>query len=198
MILLFRANRIRDETIGVEYKKKHRKNVFIDSRLKSKSFANGAAGGKRVIGEHDDFDVEKFAIEARKKINAGRAFTSGFSSGHQEDEDEVVLTHRGKSLADVERLESPMGSDDEGDDKFNRAGNLTSEQTDAMFGGGVFEKKRDYKEIMLDVIAKSKKFKYERQQEREKVTDAFEKLDQNYSMISKMASKYSRTNDDKV
>ena len=91
-----------------------------------------------------------------------------------------------------------MGSDDEGDDKFNRAGNLTSEQTDAMFGGGVFEKKRDYKEIMLDVIAKSKKFKYERQQEREKVTDAFEKLDQNYSMISKMASKYSRTNDDKV
>lgn len=83
------------------------------------------------------------------------------------------------------------------EDPFS-AGNLTAEQTEAMFGGGVFEKKRDHKEIMLDVIAKSKKFKYERQKEKEEVTNAFEQLDANYKNILQMTSKFARNEDDKV
>ena len=83
------------------------------------------------------------------------------------------------------------------DDPFS-AGNLTAEQTEAMFGGGVFEKKRDHKEIMLDVIAKSKKFKYERQKEKEEVSNAFEQLDANYKNILQMTSKFARNEDDKV
>ena len=37
-------------------------------------------------------------------------------------EDEAILTHGGRNLADIERLESPVGSDDE-EDPF-AAGNL--------------------------------------------------------------------------
>ena len=66
-----------------------------------------------------------------------------------------------------------------------------------MFGGGVFEKKRDHKEIMLDVIAKSKKAKFERQKAKEDITNEFEKLDSNYSAILKMTSGFNRTDDQK-
>ena len=51
------------------------------------------------------------------------------------------LTHRGQSLADMERMESPDHSDDENESKH-----LSTDQTNALFGGGIFEKK-DHKEI---------------------------------------------------
>ena len=67
-----------------------------------------------------------------------------------------------------------------------------------MFGGGIFDKKRDHKEIMLDVIAKAKKYKYERQQEKEEISNTFENLDKNYSNILKMTSQFNRSDDNKV
>ena len=67
-----------------------------------------------------------------------------------------------------------------------------------MFGGGVFDKKRDHKEIMLDVIAKSKKFKYERQKESEQTKDAFEKLDNDFKDIAKLTGQFVRDDDAKV
>ena len=50
---------------------------------------------------------------------------------------------------------------------------------------------------MLDVIAKSKKHKFERQQQKEAQQNDFEKLDSSYSSILKLTSKMTRTNDDK-
>ena len=32
-----RANQIREQTIGVEYKRKHKKNIFVDGRINAKS-----------------------------------------------------------------------------------------------------------------------------------------------------------------
>ena len=66
------------------------------------------------VSTEDDFDVEKFAIQARKKLDSGKGRL--FNAGNEEEED-TVLTHRGKSLADMERLESPVGSDAEGNRK---------------------------------------------------------------------------------
>ena len=51
---------------------------------------------------------------------------------------------------------------------------------------------------MLDVIAKSKKYKYERQKEKEIQTDQFEKFDEEFKTISKMTKSYNRTDDQKV
>jgi len=92
----------------------------------------------------EDFEkvaVEKFAIEARKRAK-NRVFDSGINEVGDEEE---ILTHRGKSLQDMERFDDPDLSEDEND---QNPGHLTSEQTEALFGGGVL-KKKDHKEIML-------------------------------------------------
>ena len=91
----------------------------------------------------EDFEkvaVEKFAIEARKRAK-NRVFDSGINEVGDEEE---ILTHRGKSLQDMERFDDPDLSEDEND---QNPGHLTSEQTEALFGGGVL-KKKDHKEIM--------------------------------------------------
>merc|ERR1712136_30090 len=62
-----RAAKIFDDTIGADFRKRNRKNVFVDSRINAKS--------KKVDGE-DDFDVEKFAMEARKKMKSDRMFNT--------------------------------------------------------------------------------------------------------------------------
>ena len=51
---------------------------------------------------------------------------------------------------------------------------------------------------MLDVIAKSKKFKFERQKEKEILTDQFEKFDQEFKNIQKITKNFNRTDDQKV
>jgi len=84
---LFRATKIRDQTIGVEYKRKNRKNIFVDGRINAKSTK---------IGENDEFEVEKFAMAAKKNMEKSRNFNVG-----NDDEENLVLTHRGKSLADM-------------------------------------------------------------------------------------------------
>ena len=51
---------------------------------------------------------------------------------------------------------------------------------------------------MLDVIAKSKKFKYDRQREKEELTNQFEKLDEEFKLIRGLTQHLDRTADDKV
>ncbi len=133
-------------------------------------------------------EVEKFAKEAKRRVKSEL-----FHSGNDLEQD-VMLTHRGKSISDMERMESPVQSDDEDP---TDSGHLTEQQTEALFGGGVFDKKRDHKEIMLDVIAKSKKHKFERQQQKEAQQTDFEKLDSGYRDILKLTAKMTRTNDNK-
>merc|ERR1711962_1149549 len=99
--------------------------------------------------DSDGEEIEKFAIEARKRAK-NRVFDSGIN---EVGDEEGILTHRGESLQDMERFDDPDLSEDEND---QNPGHLTTEQTEALFGGGVL-KKKDHKEIMLDVIAKSKK-----------------------------------------
>ena len=42
-------------------------------------------------------------MEARKKMKSDRMFNT-----NNDDEGDEILTHRGKSLADLERMESPV------------------------------------------------------------------------------------------
>merc|ERR1711962_946627 len=171
---------IQDQTIGVEWNKRNRKNVFHDGRIDTKKM------------NEEDFEkvaVEKFAIEARKRAK-NRVFDSGINEVGDEEE---ILTHRGKSLQDMERFDDPDLSEDEND---QNPGHLTTEQTEALFGGGVL-KKKDHKEIMLDVIAKSKKFKYERQKEKEQLITEFEKFDEEFKSIRNLTKDFDRTADQK-
>ena len=102
------------------------------------------------------------------------------------------MTHRGQSLATMERFDDPDLSD--GDDDRN-PGHLNQEATEALFGGGeggdLFTK-RDHKEIMLDVIAKAKKHKYERQAEKDKMLNEFEQFDEQFKHIRKLTATLER------
>ena len=127
--------KIQADTLGQEWKNKNRKNVFQDGRIDKKKM--NTLDIERVM-------VEKYAIEARKKAK-NRIFDSGI--GEVGDEEEI-LTHRGKSLADMERFDESGGSDDEDND----AGHLSKEQTEALFGGGILQnKQRDHKEH-VDIV----------------------------------------------
>ena len=109
----------------------------------------------------------------------------------------------------MERFDDPDLSEDENDPN---PGHLNQEATEALFGGGddsgslfkvsymtetikTFSKqaKRDHKEIMLDVIAKSKKHKFERQQEKEQMLNDFEKFDEQFKQIRQLTANLERT-----
>lgn len=96
----------------------------------------------------------------------------------------------------MERFDDPDLSD--GDDDHN-PGHLTQEATEALFGGGGGDdggelfKKRDHKEIMLDVIAKAKKHKYERQAEKDKMLNEFEQFDEQFKHIRKLTANLERS-----
>jgi len=183
-----RHRQIQDETLMVEYKNKNRKNVFIDNRIDKKT-AN--------TDELEKAAVEKFAIAARRKALSKRKFDSGIGEVGDYDDEGDVLTHRGQSLATMERFDDPDLSD--GDDDRN-PGHLNQEATEALFGGGeggdLFTK-RDHKEIMLDVIAKAKKHKYERQAEKDKMLNEFEQFDEQFKHIRKLTATLERNADQK-
>jgi nucleolar protein 14 len=97
-----------------------------------------------------------------------------------------VLTHRGQTLADIEKFDDPRSDDDEDDEE--RLGK--SFVSDAHFGGGVLkmgdesEETRQNRETLIDnLIAESKKRKEERQKEKEETDDLTDKLDMEFKDV---------------
>lgn len=95
--------------------------------------------------------------------------------------DDEILTHRGQTLADIEKFDDPR-DDSENDDEDIRLGK--SFVSDAHFGGGVLKKGDESEETQLtrenlidNLIAESKKRKEERQKEKEETDDLTDKLD---------------------
>lgn len=91
-----------------------------------------------------------------------------------------MLTHRGQTLADIEKFDDPR-SDSENEDDIRLGKSFVS---DAHFGGGVLKKgdeseeTRQNRETLIDnLIAESKKRKEERQKEKEETDDLTDKLD---------------------
>lgn len=94
--------------------------------------------------------------------------------------DDEVLTHKGQTLANIEKFDDPRSESDE-DDDIRLDKNFVS---GANFGGGILKKGDDSEEtrmnretIIDNLIAESKKRKEERQKEKEETDDLTEKLD---------------------
>ena len=101
--------------------------------------------------------------------------------------DDEVLTHRGQTLADIEKFDDPR-SDSENDDDDIRLGK--SFVSDAHFGGGILKKGDESaetlqnRESLIDnLIAESKKRKEARQNEKEETDDLTDKLDQDFKDV---------------
>ncbi|XP_033104481.1 nucleolar protein 14-like [Anneissia japonica] len=175
-----KANNKRKETLLKEYLNRKKSNLFVDKRL----------------GENDpNMSVEekmmqRFAFEKQKSHEKSAAYNLN------EEED---LTHYGQSIADIEQFEDQEESDHDEDGKLN-ADYVEQEH----FGGLLTRKKpesqeskpKSREEIFDEIIAKSKREKYDRKQEKEEVTDMREKLDDEWKAVSQLLSKAKRKQED--
>lgn len=112
------------------------------------------------------------------------------------NEDEE-LTHYGQSLADIEKHNDIVDSDSDTEGR----GTLSAELTEAHFGGGGLlqktsqqpgqdeERPRSRKELIEELIAKSKQEKRERQAQREDALELTEKLDRDWREIQSLLTR---------
>ncbi|XP_030841150.1 nucleolar protein 14 [Strongylocentrotus purpuratus] len=170
----------RNATLLQEYKQRHKSNKFLDKRL----------------GENDpemsveDKMMERFTLEKQRNHEK-----SGMYSLNT-DED---LTHYGQSLSSLEKFEEPdLASDDEEGGMIDKK--FVAEEH---FGGFLTKKKTDEEgkpktrqEIFEEIIAKSKKDKFNRQSEKEDVVKLTEQLDQDFNDVSQFLAKVKRDKDE--
>lgn len=134
----------------------------------------------RRIGEDDpEMTAEERAVQrfAREKKTKG---VSLFDLEQSDDEPGAGLTHLGKSLDDFDAV-GASSSDSDDDDAFLRKKRQRSDEAEE---GGLEdagedepERKKSKKEVMEEVMAKSKMHKYERQKIKEDDEDIREDLD---------------------
>ncbi|XP_019937980.2 nucleolar protein 14 [Paralichthys olivaceus] len=171
----------RKETLLKEYKLKNKSSKFIDRRL----------------GEYDnkiapeDKILQRFAME-RQRVHDKKDM---YNLNEEEE-----LTHYGQSLAEMEKFNDMVNSDDETEEK----GLLSAELTAAHFGGGGLLRKKtsgeqheeegshrakSRQELIEELIQKSKQEKRERQVQREEAQELTEKLDQDWKSIQALMVK---------
>lgn len=173
-----RAHRKRTQTLLKEYKEKGKSSVFKDKRF----------------GEYDtklnpeEKMMKRFALEQQKNYKKN-------IYNLNEDED---LTHYGQSLADIEKLNDIVDSDSDAEE----SGALSAELTASHFGGGGLlskkalpehqdeedKKPKSRKELIEELIAKSKQEKRERQTQRENTLELTEKLNSDWKEIQSLLS----------
>ncbi|KAJ1213882.1 hypothetical protein NDU88_001512 [Pleurodeles waltl] len=169
-----KAIKKRTATLLKEHKQRGRSSVFRDKRF----------------GEYDtkltpeEKMMKRFALERQRNHEKKNLYNLN---------EEEELTHFGQSLADIEKLNDIVESDSENEAQ----GALSAELTAAHFGGGgllrkkdpsgekedISEKPKSRKELIEELIAKSKQDKRERQNQKENTLEMTEKLDKDWKAI---------------
>ncbi|NXO81553.1 NOP14 protein, partial [Sitta europaea] len=171
-----KAIKKRNQTLLKEYKEREKTNVFKDKRF-------GEYNTKITAEEKM---IRRFALERQQNYGKKNIYNLN------EDEE---LTHYGQSLAEIEKLNDIVDSDSDTEER----GALSAELTAAHFGGGggllrkkvksseqqdeEEEKPKSRKELIEEMIAKSKQEKQERQTRRESALELTEKLDKDWKEI---------------
>ncbi|NWV96408.1 NOP14 protein, partial [Machaerirhynchus nigripectus] len=170
-----KAIKKRNQTLLKEYKEREKTNVFKDKRF----------GEYNTKITPEEKMIRRFALERQQNY--------GKKNMYNLNEDEE-LTHYGQSLAEIEKLNDIVDSDSDTEER----GTLSAELTAAHFGGGggllrkkvsseqqdeEEEKPKSRKELIEEMIAKSKQEKQERQTRRENTLELTEKLDKDWKEI---------------
>lgn len=180
-----RAIRKRTQTLLKEYKERNKSNVFADKRF----------GEYNSNISPEEKMMKRFALEQQRYHEKKNIYNLN------EDEE---LTHYGQSLADIEKHNDIVDSDSDTEDR----GALSAELTASHFGGGVHknssqkegedgDKPKTRKELIEELIAKSKQEKRERQAQREDALELTEKLDQDWKEIQILMSRKPKKSEDK-
>ncbi|NWX13580.1 NOP14 protein, partial [Aegotheles bennettii] len=170
-----KAIKKRTQTLLKEYKEREKANVFKDKRF--------AEYNTKISPEEKM--IRRFTLERQRNYGKKNIYNLN------EDEE---LTHYGQSLAEIEKLNDIVDSDSDTEER----GALSAELTAAHFGGGggllrkkassglqdeEMEKPKSRKELIEEMIAKSKQEKQERQTRRESALELTEKLDNDWKEI---------------
>ncbi|KAF6372178.1 NOP14 nucleolar protein [Rhinolophus ferrumequinum] len=168
-----RAIQKRTQTLLKEYKEREKSNVFTDRRF----------GEYNSSMSPEEKMLKRFALEQQRQHEKKNIYNLN------EDEE---LTHYGQSLADIEKHNDIVDSDSDTEER----GALSAELTAAHFGGGGLlhkktaqlpggdgERPKSRRELIEELVAKSKQDKRERQAQREDALELTEKLDQDWKEI---------------
>uniref|UniRef100_A0A803XQJ2 NOP14 nucleolar protein n=1 Tax=Meleagris gallopavo TaxID=9103 RepID=A0A803XQJ2_MELGA len=176
-----KAIKKRTQTLLKEYKEKEKTNVFKDKRF----------GEYNTKISPEEKMIKRFTLERQQNYGKKNIYNLN------EDEE---LTHFGQSLAEIEKLNDIIDSDSDTDER----GALSAELTAAHFGGGggllrkkasseqedeEEEKPKSRKELIEELIAKSKQEKQERQSRRESALELTEKLDNDWKEIQTLMAR---------
>ncbi|KAM9295528.1 nucleolar protein 14 isoform 2-T2 [Morus bassanus] len=176
-----KAIKKRTQTLLKEYKEREKTNMFKDKRF----------GEYNTKISPEEKMIRRFTLERQQNY--------GKKSIYNLNEDEE-LTHYGQSLAEIEKLNDIIDSDSDSEER----GTLSAELTAAHFGGGggllrkktssgqqdeEEEKPKSRKELIEEMIAKSKQEKQERQTRRESALELTEKLDNDWKEIQTLIAR---------
>ncbi|NXB57396.1 NOP14 protein, partial [Struthidea cinerea] len=175
-----KAIKKRNQTLLKEYKEREKTNVFKDKRF----------GEYNTKITPEEKMIRRFALERQQNYGKKNIYNLN------EDEE---LTHYGQSLAEIEKLNDIVDSDSDTEER----GTLSAELTAAHFGGGggllrkkisseqqdEEEKPKSRRELIEEMIAKSKQEKQERQTRRESALELTEKLDKDWKEIQTLIAR---------
>ena len=178
----------RKQSLLNEIKARDRQNEFADRRIGEET-ADGTDGAGHGATAVRDVMAERFAKERMRQRRGARGFQLDEDATEQEQ-----LTHEGQALSTVHFPTMPH-SDDEADGR--QAGRIDADDVHALhFGGGTDPYSlraaigrgevggvRSKKEVMDEVILKSKMYRAERQQETQAQADRIQSLDTDFSSI---------------
>jgi len=163
-----RAIQKRKETLLQEYKIRNKSNSFVDRRIGEKDAELSA----------EDKMIARFTMERMKNTGKKNKFNLG---------EEESLTHYGQSISEIEQFDDDPRSDDEGEGKYegNQMKKADTEmnfggfmsRTDLEFSSGKGNTRQDYIEEM---IAESKKRKFENQKDKQEQETKTKDLDQKW------------------
>ncbi|KAL6728106.1 hypothetical protein Aduo_009912 [Ancylostoma duodenale] len=166
-----RAYEQREKTIGVEHDRIGKVNKIIDKRI----------GEKNQSITSEEKASLRFTAERVKHLKKG----SKFNLTDDNDDYQDMLTHGGKALTTIQKYDKTLGSDDEDD-----VGNIGADVVKvAHFGGGDLDsatnggEKPTRKDIIADLIARTKQARENKQNAKDDMETATEELDAKYLEI---------------
>ncbi|DAZ93866.1 TPA: hypothetical protein N0F65_009588 [Lagenidium giganteum] len=173
------AEEKRKKTLAAQFQARNKVNAFKDKRL----------GEQDPTMSLEDKMMARFQTERKRKMRNAQAFA--LNDSDDEDQEELFLTHKGAKIDDYDSLNQDAFDAEEGeDDEHSRQ--MDREIVEKLhFGGGSGaaaeggegEHKKSHKEIMQEVMAKSKLYKAERQKNKMAQEDLTEDLDKGFSDI---------------
>ena len=160
----------RKKTLGIEARQEGKSNSFVDRRF----------------GEQEDLPEEDKMLMRFQRERMARVKKGTFNI---DDEEEDILTHKGMSLSSMSKVDmDDFSSDDD-------AGVTAADTKNFNFGGGFVQafddqegeeaeaRRKTKKEVMEEIIAKSKMYKAERRREKAEDEDFLDELNTKFNSL---------------